>query len=111
MDLKKYYLGLDLKDDEQLIKKYKEYHRAVWPEVIESIKSAGIEELEIYNVGNRLIMVMTVNDTFSFEKKAAMDAANSKVQAWEELMWQYQQALPMAKKGEKWMLMEQIFQL
>ena len=111
MDLKKYYLALDLKNDEQLIEKYKEYHRAVWPEIIESIKSAGIEELEIYNVGNRLVMVMTVNDTFSFEKKAAMDAANPKVQAWEQLMWQYQQALPTAKEGEKWMLMEQIFQL
>jgi L-rhamnose mutarotase len=33
------------------------------------------------------------------------------VQEWEELMWKYQQALPCAERGEKWMLMEKIFEL
>ena len=56
-------------------------------------------------------MIMVVNDSFSFEQKNAMDANNPKVQEWETLMWNYQQALPMAKEGEKWMLMEKIFQL
>lgn len=40
-----------------------------------------------------------------------MDQANPKVQAWEALMWKYQQALPFAKSGEKWMLMERVFEL
>lgn len=109
--LTKYCWALDLKDDEQLIKEYKAYHQSVWPEIIASIKNAGIEDLEIYAVGNRLFMIMMVNDTFSFEKKSAADAANSKVQEWETLMWKYQQALPTAKEGEKWLLMEKIFQL
>ena len=76
MELKKHYFALDLKDDEKLIKEYKEYHQAVWPEIIESIKTAGVQDLEIYAVGNRLFMIMTVDDSFSFEKKSAMDAAN-----------------------------------
>ena len=109
--LTKYCFALDLKDDENLIREYKAYHQAVWPEIITSIKDAGIEDLEIYAVGNRLFMIMTVNETFSFEKKSAMDAANPRVQEWEELMWKYQQALPVAKAGEKWVLMEKIFQL
>jgi L-rhamnose mutarotase len=54
---------------------------------------------------------MEVNDEFSFEKKGAMDAGNEKVQEWETLMWKYQQALPGAKPGEKWMLMDKIFEL
>ena len=111
MELKKHYFALDLKDDEKLIKEYKEYHQAVWPEIIKSIKTAGIRDLEIYAVSNRLFMIMTVDDTFSFEKKSAMDAANPKVQEWEDLMWKYQQALPTAKDGEKWILMDKIFQL
>ena len=78
---------------------------------IESIKDAGIEDLEIYLVANRMFMIMKVNDTFSFEKKGEMDANNPKVQEWETLMWEYQQALPMAKEGEKWMLMDKIYQL
>ena len=111
MDLKKYCWALDLKDEEELIQAYKIYHRAVWPEIIASIKDAGVEALEIYAVGNRLFMIMCVNDSFSFEMKSAMDAANPKVQEWEKLMWKYQQALPIAEKGEKWVLMEKIFQL
>ena len=56
-------------------------------------------------------MIMETNDNFNFEKKAKADAANEKVQEWEKLMWKYQQALPGAKPGEKWMLMDKIFQI
>jgi len=109
--MKRYCLALDLLDDDELINEYKKYHEVVWPEIIASIKNAGIEELEIYLACNRMFMIMTVIDSFSFEKKAIMDAENAKVQEWERLMWKYQQALPCAKKGEKWVLMDQIFQL
>jgi L-rhamnose mutarotase len=80
----------------------------VWPAILQSIKEAGIESLEIYRVENRLFMILEANEHFSFEKKKAMDDANETVQQWEELMWTYQQALPTAKPGQKWMLMEQI---
>ena len=43
--------------------------------------------------------------------KAQADANNKKVQEWEALMWKYQQALPHAKPGEKWMVMKKIFEL
>lgn len=107
----RYCLALDLKDDQQLIAEYEKYHRQVWPEILKSIRDAGIKELEIYRTGNRLFMIMEVNQQFSFEKKAEMDAANAKVGEWEDLMWKYQQALPTAKPGEKWVLMDRIFKL
>jgi L-rhamnose mutarotase len=107
----KYCLALDLKDDATLIAEYEEYHRNVWPEVLKSIKEAGIEQMEIYRTGNRLFMIMETNDHFSFEQKRAMDADNEKVQQWEQLMWKYQQRLPIAKPGEKWVLMKKIFSL
>lgn len=109
--MKRYCLALDLKDDPALIAEYEAYHRAVWPAIIESITGSGIETLDIYRTGNRLFMIMEVNDSFSFEKKSAADAANPKVQEWETLMWKYQQALPNAQPGEKWLLMEKIFEL
>lgn len=58
-----------------------------------------------------MFMIIEGNEDFSFEKKSAMDANNPKVQEWEELMWKFQQALPFAKYGEKWMMMERIFEL
>ena len=109
--MQKFCLALDLKDDEALIAEYEKYHAAVWPEIIDSLKGAGITLLDIYRVSNRLFMIIEATDDFSFEKKSAMDASNAKVQEWEELMWKYQQALPGAKPGEKWMLMKKIFEL
>lgn len=109
--MKKYCLACDLKDDPALISEYEDYHRQVWPEILQSITNSGIEQMEIYRVGNRLFMIMQVNETFDFEKKAAADASNEKVQEWEQLMWKYQQALPVAKPGEKWIMMDKIFEL
>jgi L-rhamnose mutarotase len=104
-------LALDLKDDAKLIAEYEAHHRAVWPEVRQSILSAGILSMEIYRVENRLFMIMETDDEFSFEKKAATDSENESVQEWERLMWQYQQSLPFAKEGEKWVVMNRIFSL
>ena len=108
--MKKHYLALDLKDEEELIKKYDDYHKDVWPEVLKSLGDSGIQSMEIYRVGNRLFMIIEVDDSFSFEKKNKMDANNVKVQEWEELMWNYQQALPFAQPGQKWLPMEKVFQ-
>ena len=103
--------ALDLIDDAELIAAYKKHHTKVWPEIISSIKAAGIIDLEIYLVANRLFMIMETEDNFSFELKEEMDKKNTKVQEWETLMWKYQKALPLAKPGEKWQLMDLIFKL
>ncbi len=111
MVTQKYCLALDLNEDPVLIAEYKKYHEKIWPEITESIVNSGIENLDIYCVGNRLFMIIEANKTFTFERKGEMDANNSVVQKWEELMWKYQKALPGAKEGEKWMMMEKIFDL
>ena len=108
--MKRFCLALDLKDDEALIRQYEEHHKAVWPGVIDSLKDAGITEMEIYRIGTRLFMIMETTDDFSFEKKDQADKANEKVAAWEALMSTYQQTLPGSKPGEKWALMKNIFQ-
>ena len=111
--MKRYCLALDLVDDAALIAEYEKYHAQgnAWPEITDSIKEAGITDMQIYRTGNRLFMIMDTTDSFSFGQKAGMDAANPKVQEWETLMWKFQQPLPWAKPGEKWVLMNRIFQL
>jgi L-rhamnose mutarotase len=111
LNMRRFALTLDLVDDEKLIAEYEAYHVKIWPEIEQSIKSSGILNMEIYRISNRLFMIMEVADDFSFESKAKADEANFKVREWEALMWKYQQALPWAKPGEKWLLMEKIFQL
>jgi L-rhamnose mutarotase len=109
--MKRFCLALDLKDDPTLIAEYETHHKNVWPEIQKSIREAGIQKMEIYRTGNRLFMIMDTSDSFSFEQKAQADAANPTVQEWEHLMWKYQQGLPMARPGEKWIMMNKIFEL
>jgi L-rhamnose mutarotase len=109
--MKRYCLTLDLKDDPQLIAEYKRHHERIWPEITQSIKDAGIENMEIYLLGTRLVMIIDAPDTFSFEAKAEADQQNRKVREWEELMWKFQRPLPQARPGEKWILMNRIFKL
>ena len=108
---KRYCLTLNLKNEPDLIRQYEEHHKKVWPEIIASIKGAGIQQMEIYRFGTRLFMIMDVDDDFSFDKKSELDKANKKVQQWEELMWKYQEPLKEATNGEKWMLANKIFDL
>ena len=109
--MQQFCLALDLKDDPQLIAEYEKYHRQVWPEIIASIKDAGIINMEIYRTGNRLFMIIETSDMFDPEKKAAQDASNPFVQRWEHLMSRFQQPLPWAHEKEKWVRMDRIFNL
>jgi L-rhamnose mutarotase len=104
-------LMLDLKDDPELIAEYCRYHENVWPEVTESLRDAGILEMEIFLRANRLFMVLDTVEGFSFEKKLKADAQNPKVVEWETLMAKFQQPLPFSKPGEKWQQMDRVFKL
>ena len=109
--MKRYALALDLQDDEQLIAEYERLHQAVAPEIQQSIKDSGIIRMDIYRFADRMFMLIEAADDFSFDDKAAADAANPLVQKWEQLTWKYQKPIPGSKPGEKWVTMNQIFEL
>jgi len=109
--MKTYCLALDLKNDAALIAAYEKHHEQVWSEIEASIKESGIESMKIYRTGKRLFMIIHANNHFSFEKKNEMDKHNPIVEKWEALMDQYQQRLPWAAPGVKWVLMDEIFSL
>jgi|TARA_B100001057_G_scaffold121222_1_gene119957 L-rhamnose mutarotase len=103
----------DLKNESKLINEYKEYHAKgkAWPEITQSIKDSGIEDMEIYLIGNRMFMIIEVNNTFDPIKKYKMDSQNPFVQKWEEMMEKYQQRIAWADSNEKWVPMNRIFKL
>ena len=107
----RYCFALDLKDDAALIEEYETHHKAVWPEVRDSFYRAGITDVELYRTGNRLFMILDTNEDFSFEKKSRIDTGDPTVQKWEALMGTYQQPLPWAESGQKWVLMKRIYKL
>lgn len=109
--MRKYCFALDLKDDPASIAEYETIHHRIWPEIEESMFQAGITQMEIYRAGDRMFMIMEVTDDFSFERKLEIDQQNPIVQQWEAYMWSFQKALPFAKQGEKWVMMNKIFDL
>jgi L-rhamnose mutarotase len=54
---RRFCFALDLKDDPALIAEYRKYHEKIWPEITQSLKDAGIEDLEIYLLGTRMFMM------------------------------------------------------
>ncbi len=65
--------------------------------------------MQIYRSGVQLVMVMTVSDEFSFERKARTDSENPKVVEWERLMEKFQRVDEPG--GSKWKSMNNIFDL
>jgi L-rhamnose mutarotase len=95
--------AVDLKNDLELIEEYEHWHKRKnsRPEVNRSLLDAG----------NRLFMIMEVNEHYSPERKLAIDVTNKKVQEWEALIWRFQQQPPWAHEDEKWRPMKNIFKL
>jgi L-rhamnose mutarotase len=100
----------DLKDDPQIIAEYVAHHRAVWPEVLQSLRAAGIEDMEIHILGRRLVMIVAtsgdVRDAF-----ARHVASHPRVAKWEALMKAMQEPPPGSQNGEWWAEMTPIFKL
>lgn len=109
--MKTYCYALDLKDDPALIAEYRRYHtmEGIWPEVVDFIRSTGMMRERIFLLGTRMVMVLDAEDDFSPEEAAAGAAQSSTMQRWETLMDNFQQRLPQAKEGQKWVPMELIF--
>jgi L-rhamnose mutarotase len=108
----RYALALDLVDDAQRIADYEKAHETIWPEVRDHLHAQGVLGMEIYRLGTRLFMVMEVNPAiYSAEAMAAAALANPHIQRWETLMWTYQAPTPWTPAGEKWVVMQKIFDL
>lgn len=106
-------LAVDLKDDAAAIETYKEHHRRVWPEVLASLRRAGVHYMDIYLLGRRLVMVVeTEGPDFRRCFAAHLNpASHPRVAEWETLMRSLQEPPPGASPGNWWARMEPVFSL
>jgi L-rhamnose mutarotase len=106
----RHVLSVDLKDDPDVIARYVEHHRRVWPEVLRSLRAAGIADMEILLLGRRLVMIVeTDGDVRS--AFASHVASHPRVAQWEALMKSMQEPPPGGGNGEWWAPMTPIFRL
>ena len=111
--VKRYCQTLDLKDDPELIEEYVKRHSEThqWPEIRDGIRSVGILEMEIYNIGTRLFMIVETPLDFEWDSAFEKLAKLPRQSEWEEYMSIFQQSDPKATSSEKWKLMDRIFYL
>ncbi|NMN04623.1 L-rhamnose mutarotase [Novosphingobium sp. SG916] len=109
----RHVLMLDLHDEAEAIRAYRMWHRPGGPPaaVTRSIRESDIRALEIWQVGDRLCMIMETGPAFSAAAKAQRDATDPDVRAWETLMDQFQRRLPFAPAEVKWVPAERIYTL
>jgi L-rhamnose mutarotase len=89
--------AVDLRNDPDAIQRYTELHRPGGPPVAvtRALRECGITVMEIYLIGNHLFMIMEVNEHYSPELRARIDANTPEVQTWAALMNTLQIALPL----------------
>lgn len=104
-------LTLDLKDDPELIKKYKFWHAEEnhWPEINDGIKAAGIQVMDIYLVDNRMFMICELEDHLDFNKCWKEIGKYPRQGDWAELMNNFIQTVPGHQL--EWVRMEKVFGL
>jgi L-rhamnose mutarotase len=88
--------------------RYKQYHAAVWPEVLEMIGKCGIRNYSIYFKDGFLFSYFEYCGD-NFEADMAKMAADAKTQEWWAIMEPMQEPLPTRKPGEWWAEMEEVF--
>ena len=104
-------LAVDLNGPASTIEAYRAHHRQVWPEVLDSLRTAGILRMDIYLLGRRLVMILETDDPDFRRCFAAHVASSPRVAEWEALMRSLQTPPPDAPPGEWWTRMEPVFSL
>lgn len=110
MDVNRHVLTVDLRDDPAAIQAYVEHHERVWPEVLDSLRRAGVRAMDIYLLERRLVMVIELQPGLDVQRVFASHmAAGPRVTEWERLMKSLQQPPPGAAPGTGWTPMRRVF--
>lgn len=110
---KRYVQTLDLRNDPELIREYRKWHSREfhWKEIRDGIRAVGIEEMELYILGTRVVMIVDAPDDFDWDKAMDRLATLPRQAEWEAFVARMQGCSEQARSDEKWQMMERMFHL
>lgn len=110
---KRYVQIMDLRDDNELIRRYREAHDRdhFWKEIGEGIRQVGILEMEIYIRGNHLVMIVDAPLDFDWDSAMRRLAALPRQAEWERHVAEFQNCSAEATSDEKWQMAERMFRI
>ena len=94
------------------LEEYKQYHAAIWPEILDKIRDCNIRNYSIYYKDVNGIPLLFAYFEYvgdDFEADAAKMAADPKTQEWWDIMMPMQQPIETKAEGEWWAEMEEVF--
>lgn len=109
--IKRFVQTLTLNSDEEARREYIKWHSPEhnWKEIRDGIREVGIIEMEIYILGNTLVMIVDAPEDFDWEKAMARLATLPRQAEWEAFVSQFQGCSTNATSDEKWQMMQRIF--
>jgi L-rhamnose mutarotase len=87
---------------------YEQAHRAVWPEMLQMLKNAGISEYSIYRRGDLLILALRADDFEATWSRIDKHPVNLR---WQAAMAPYFAPLEGLRPGERFPMLEEVFYL
>ena len=110
-NIKRFVQTLTLNSDEEARREYIKWHSPEynWKEIRNGIREVGIIEMEIYILGNTLVMIVDTPEDFDWEKAMARLATLPRQAEWEAFVSQFQGCNANATSDEKWQMMQRIF--
>ncbi len=110
---KRYVQFLELTDNPELIREYRKWHSEEfhWKEIRDGIRAVGILEMEIYILGNKLVMIVETPVDFDWNSAFARLATMPRQAEWEAFVAAFQGCAADAKSNEKWQMAERMFHL
>lgn len=111
--IKRYVQFLEIKDDPELMAQYRYWHSEEhhWQEIRDGIKAVGILEMEIYMLGNQLVMIVDAPADFQWQEAMDRLATLPRQAEWEAFVARFQGCSADARSDEKWRQAERIFRL
>ena len=110
---KRYVQFLEITDDPELMAQYRYWHSEAhhWREIRDGIKAVGILEMELYMLGNRLVMIVDAPGDFNWQEAMDKLATLPRQAEWEAFVARFQGCSREARSDEKWQQAERIFRL
>ena len=110
---KRYVQTLELRSNEEARREYIKWHSKEysWKEIRDGIRGVGILEMEIYILGDMLVMIVDAPLDFDWDTAMQRLATLPRQAEWEAFVSQFQGCSADATSDEKWQMMERMFYL
>ena len=109
--MKSFAITFNLKDDPRAIERYKEHHRAVWPEVVAGLMGIGVSKLKVFLHGRQVFVYHEVPDDFDLERDIGRYMQSERAREWDALMRELRDLDSEPRPGEWPGAMEPVFDL